>query len=338
MNYRKTFNFVFVFFLFVNAFSQKRQKYFEINTFEDLKQKLNTYQKGDTIFIPGHLSFDVSNELPLVISKPLVLMSDREDNGSQGALFYSNNFKTNPVLLCKANNVEIIGLRFQGPDGKIKQKKVLNQKIETAKQEGVSERQIQRIYVYGIPNSVGIKLYGKNTTIENCEIYGWSHVGIFVEENSKTKIHHSFIHHNQRYGLGYGVLVQGEAEIYQNTFDYNRHAIATSGKPNSSYHAHHNICLEHSGIQSHIFDVHGGVDRKDGTSIAGKKIIINDNIFFINKYQQIFRIRGRSLQKTSVYNNTIYLLKEMENKPFILQTGGKGNLEIRENKIISFIK
>src|SRR5690606_13612736 len=146
------------------------------------------------------------------------------------------------------------------------------------------------IQTYGIPNSKGILISHKNVEIENCEIYNWSHAAIFVDNAGSAEIHHNYIHHNQRIGLGYGVMVEGFANITANIFDYNRHAIAGSGVPGSGYSAEFNIALQNSSDQGHIFDMHGGKDRKDGTNIAGKSVSIKNNLFYLKSNRAAVKV------------------------------------------------
>lgn len=305
-----------------------------VKSLSELQKTLIKVNSGDTVFIPGDKIFDLTHSTPLIVPSGVTLMSDRGINNNKGALLFTNNFATNPMIYCRGNNIKVVGLRIKGPDGEIKQEKVVSAKIRQARKEKKPQSIINRIYVYGLPNSRGIKMDGHNITIDNCEIYNWSHAGAYIGENTRATIKNSFIHHNQRIGLGYGILVQGEAEIFNNTFDYNRHAIASSGKDNVVYHAHHNTCLENSMIQGHVFDVHGGKDRKDGTNIAGKRITINNNTFFVNNNKEIFRIRGVSKEVSDVFDNIIYLKSKYKNTDLIRQTNGKGNLKIENNKVI----
>ncbi len=133
---------------------------------------------------------------------------------------------------------------------------------------------------------------------------GWSHAAVYLTEGIKHHIHHNYIHHNQREGLGYGVcLGYGEdisALIEYNLFGYNRHSIAGTGVPGNSYEARHNIELGNS--LNHNFDMHGGKDRKDGTDIAGERILIHHNTFMNPNVRPIV-IRGIPMDKAEIYNN-----------------------------------
>jgi hypothetical protein len=107
---------------------------------------------------------------------------------------------------------------------------------------------------------VGITVFSSvNVDIGNCEIYGWSGTGIEVldprnrlelHNASAVRIHDSYIHHNRHWGgQGYGVKTNagGHALIERNVFDYNRHALASSGDSGTSYRAYDNLLLAHGG-------------------------------------------------------------------------------------------
>ncbi|MOA50009.1 hypothetical protein D3C78_1729730 [compost metagenome] len=56
---------------------------------------------------------------------------------------------------------------------------------------------------------------------------------------------------------------------------------------------------------SHAFDMHGGVNRNDGTNIAGTVINIHDNTFY-NTKTKAFKIMGY-VQKTLIIKNNKFV-------------------------------
>ena len=109
-----------------------------------------------------------------------------------------------------------------------------------------------------------------------------------------------YFHHNQRYGLGYGVcLNESEALIEANLFNWNRHAIAATGAPGTRYEARYNVVLDWSN--NHSFDMHGGIDRGDGTEIAGKWVKIHHNTF--RSQDNAVVIRGRPTEAAEIHHN-----------------------------------
>jgi hypothetical protein len=114
-------------------------------------------------------------------------------------------------------------------------------------------------------------------------------------------VHHNFIHHCQRAGLGYGVsLDQADALIEANIFDWCRHHIAATGAPGTSYEARYNIVL--TNASSHYFDMHGGRDRGDGTGIAGDWMKVHHNTFQ-GLDQKAVVIRGTPNQPAYIHHN-----------------------------------
>ena len=113
-------------------------------------------------------------------------------------------------------------------------------------------------------------------------------------------IHHSYIHHCQYNGLGYGIVHSTAFSLIEcNLFDWNRHSIAGTGRTPSGYIARNNIELGTS--LSHCFDMHGGRDRGDGTDIAGTRIEIYNNTF--RAPQRAVAIRGVPDDICDVHHN-----------------------------------
>lgn len=114
----------------------------------------------------------------------------------------------------------------------------------------------------------------RGVEIDNMELQGWSGMAIHVVDgfdrlrfDGSPRVHHNYIHDNKHHsGYGYGVDVGAGAAamIERNLFDGNRHAIAASGKPGTTYIATENLVLKAGGVHgtflnphTHQFDVHG---------------------------------------------------------------------------------
>ena len=204
----------------------------------------------------------------------------------QGALLRTRT--ASPMIVVEGNDVRIAGLRFEGPSP------------TTSKQVGKST---------GILVSDSL-----DVVIEGNEFYHWTGSGVEVEQAprpsyaaprpidfdraDRVRVTRNFFHHNQRQNAGYGVVLSlsAYAWIDGNTFDYNRHAIASTGgrkgypggedaevkteicpafspcfevveypAPEHGFRAYHNLVLPgHSKQdagpihwQTHHFDVHG---------------------------------------------------------------------------------
>jgi hypothetical protein len=256
---------------------------------------LGRAKPGQTVFIPGETEIDCTARvyiegLVLDIPAGVTLAGNRGEGGSKGAILTSDALKT-PVLLRPIGpDVRIAGLRIRGPNSK---RYLDHHRRSFAEGRGHE-------YYYKFPTSDGIRTDHAGLEVDNCEIYAFAHAAIYLAKGDRHHVHHSFIHHCQYAGLGYGVS-HGTASslIERNLFDANRHSIAGTGAPGCGYEARHNVELGTS--LSHCFDMHGGRDRKDGTDIAGTTILIHHNAFWAPTSPIV--IRGVPEEGCHVYRN-----------------------------------
>lgn len=275
-----------------------------VNDLESLLTALNKVKAGEIIFIDGHAAIDCTDlvfteKFQIKLPAGVILASDRGYKGSEGAIIQSDNYATAPLINVLGPNVRITGLRIVGPDPK---QHLEHHKRANNPQRG--DRKVQSKYDYLLPYSAGIWTDYGSLEVDNCELRGWSHAAIVLKDGDKHHIHHNYIHHNQRQGLGYGVSHGYGKNISSliefNLFNYNRHSIAGTGVPGLRYEARNNIELGES--LSHNFDMHGGKDRRDGTNIAGRLTKIHHNTFTNPKVRAI-GIRGVPEDKAEIYNN-----------------------------------
>lgn len=309
---------------------------------------LENAREGLTIFIPGDMVFDLTGKRKIKIPRGVTIYSDRGQNKSEGALLRTNDISASPLFYTDGANIKISGLRILGPDSTIVNSVEIDKMLVERKSIGekVDVKNINP--TYAVPNSSFLHVYYDNVEIENCEIYGWSYAGVFVRKNGSAIVHHCYIHHNRRTGLGYGIALDaGHADVTANIFSFNRHAVAGTGVRGTSYVASHNIALSNSN--GHVFDMHGGRNRKDGTNLAGDSVIIFNNLFFTNQYRP-FVLSGVSFYKSKVSKNYIVLTdKEFVEVPnlkrlgrvgeknirrYFAQINDGGNLEITDNMIL----
>jgi hypothetical protein len=287
---------------------------YQVKTLEELLAALKKAKSGQIVYVNDQAEINVTGNQKIVIPGGVTVASGRGRGGSEGALLYSDELATSPLFLVGGKKVRITGLRLCGPDP--------NRRTE----------QMRELYkegrYYSIPNSDGIISTHPNLEVDNCELWGWSHAGVFLKRGAlKAHIHHNNIHHNQRSGLGYGVcLDQADALIEANLFDWCRHHIAGTGRPGTSYEARYNLVLENAN--GHSFDMHGGRDRKDGTDIAGDSIKIHHNTFKATSVPA-FVIRGRPQQSAQVHQNWF-----LHSGPDIAirQTNATGNMNVYKNQ------
>ena len=262
-----------------------------VTTFKELRRRVAQAYHGEVIRIAQSAKFDLTREAPLVIEIPLTLESWPKKNQVQKALFYSAG-KPLPMIVVKANEVVINGIKFEGIEIDSKKKEIIE----------LNKKGIKGVYQF--PVTRGIEVNGNDVVIKNCEITGFSHAGIFATDVRNLKVLNNSIHHNQRWGLGYGVALNKGAEAYikGNFFDYNRHAIAGTGHSGQSYEATQNF-FGPNHIASPL-DMHGGKDRGDGTQVAGRLVHIHENVI---KSKGVFAFihRGIAEDKVIFRNNQI---------------------------------
>lgn len=274
---------------------------YTVNNAAELIEALSKAKPGQTVFVNGDAEIDLSvriraEDFVLKIPQGVTLASDRGYQNSPGGLIYSDEFKTQPMIQANGKNVRITGLRLRGPDPK--------RRMELHRRSFSNGGPGRKLY-YRFPTSDGIDTEYHGLEVDNCELYGWSHAAVYLKDGNDHHIHHNHIHHNQRHGLGYGVSHNTAFSLIEyNLFDYNRHSIAGTGRSPSGYEARHNIVLEHAN--GHLYDMHGGRDRKDETDIAGTWMKIYNNTFIATHMRAIV-IRGVPEEKAIIHHNWFYI-------------------------------
>jgi hypothetical protein len=205
-------------------------------------------------------------------------------------------FAARPLIRIGGPNARVTGLRITGPDSKSREEPL--RRWLTSKEAPAEGRK----KYYRFPSADGILCEYPNLEVDNCELAGWSHGAVSLSPGAlDARVHHNFIHHTQRTGLGYGVVLdRATALIESNVFDHYRHAIAATGRPGTSYEAANNLALGHQ--TSHVFDMHGGVDRGDDTNIAGDWMKFHHNTVRATRHPSIV-IRGIPRETTTVDHN-----------------------------------
>jgi len=268
-------------------------------TAENLDALLNALSKaksGQVVFVPGQTEIDLTariyiERLVLEIPAGVTLAGDRGHDGSPGALLTSDALDTAVMIRAAGPGARITGLRIRGPNPK----RYLDHHRRSFGPDGGGSK-----YYYKLPTSNAVTTKHERLEVDNCEISGFSHAGVYLTTGKGHHIHHNYIHHCQYQGLGYGVCHNTASSLIEhNLFDWNRHSIAGTGRPGNSYVARHNVEL---GVSlSHCFDMHGGRDRKDGTDIAGTSIEIYNNTFRATQTPVV--IRGVPQEKCEVHHN-----------------------------------
>ncbi len=286
---------------------------FRVNDANGLAQALSKARSGQTVYVEDSAQIDLTGRKDLRIGEGVILASGRGRDGSEGGLLFATDLGASPVLLAGGQGVRVTGLRLRGPD-------------DQRRTEQMAELHKQGKY-YSIPNSDGIVCSHSGLEVDNCEIWAFSHAGVFLKEGATgAHIHHNSIHHCQRSGLGYGVcLDRGDAVIEANRFDWCRHHIAGTGRPRTNYEARYNVVGPNAN--GHSFDMHGGADRKDGTDIAGDRISIHHNTFKAGSVRAVL-IRGKPRQICEIHHNRF---AHADAAAAVGQTNARENLRVFSN-------
>lgn len=289
------------------------QKDFTVSDKSSLLKALASAKKGQVVYVADNASIDLTGTQKIPINAGVTLASGRGKNNSQGALLYTKSVGVRPLLLVNGPDVRITGLRIQGSDQRI----VPGKNAFAGKSAEERKRDHLKLFkqnMYATKVSSAIDCRFPNLEVDNCELYGWTVAAIWLIKGAQNaNIHHNYIHHNQRFGLGYGVVMNlVTALVKGNLFDYNNQSISSHGNEGTSYEVCYNKFLEHHMVAWPI-DMHGGADRKDGTNIAGTKLMIHHNLIRLFPNKEGIVIRGVPTVGAYVYNNEIVYL----NKPAV---------------------
>jgi len=274
-----------------------------VSTKSELTNALGQAVAGEVVFVDGSAQIDMTGEEYVEIPAGVTLASDRGHQSSAGALLYNDETNT-AVFLIAGPDVRVTGLRVRGPH-------------PTTDRSGHSD---------------GIHTGYENLEVDNCEVYQWAHAGVRLSLGARNAyIHHNYIHHCQREGLGYGVShSKANSVIEANVFDYCRHHIAGSGYPGGGYEACYNAVL--TNCNSSNFDMHGGGDRQDGTVTAASWINIHHNTFVptnsVHGQEGAVGIRGIPVQGCWVHHNKF---AHGETRKAVVQREPKGNMFTYQN-------
>jgi hypothetical protein len=234
-----------------------------VTTVEQLKERLAGAKEAEVILIGEGVRLDLSAEPTLHVTVPVILKGVRGSDGSTPVLVHHG--RPVPMILIEAPDVRIEDLKFEGVETDSKKEEII----------ALNRKGIKGVYQF--PVTRGIEVVSRGVFISGCEMSGFSHAAVFLRGDSTAYIEKSHFHHNQRWGLGYGVALheRAQARITENRFNFNRHSIAASGLPGQVYEADQNWFGPDHGATP--LDMHGGKDRGDGTEIAGRRVHIHHN-------------------------------------------------------------
>ncbi|GIJ57794.1 hypothetical protein Vau01_053100 [Virgisporangium aurantiacum] len=281
-----------------------------VRTKDELIAALGAAAAGDTVFVDGSVSINLTGTKAIRIPAGVTLASNRGENGALGALLYNDELdlgqsETWAQFVTTGSGARVTGLRLRGPDREI------------------------RDSAYQYDNSDGIKATdASDLLVDNNELYGWSHAAVSLTNSIEGLVRNNNIHHNRRTGLGYGVVLVNDASalVENNTFTQNRHAIAASGIRNQRYEARYNVVVDNA--VGHSFDMHGENEAlDDGSPYAGDVMHIKHNSFRSTAYPG-FVVRGRPFTGAYVAGNCF---AHSGSSAAVQQKNFTGNLSIGSN-------
>jgi tetratricopeptide (TPR) repeat protein len=271
-----------------------------VATADEFKAALSAAEAGQVIYVPDGVEIDLTGEPTLSIPGGVTLAGSRGHQGSPGALI--KRLSSGTMLSTGGDEVRVTGLRFEGA-------------------YSGTERVAMSAYFLSVNHF--------NVEVDNNEIYSFNVSGVGVGPSAMaTYIHHNFMHHIWKSGLGYPVSTSAsDTRIIANRFNMGRHHIASSGSPGSGYEFAHNW-IGPEAIGHHV-DMHGGRDRGDGTDIAGDWMHVHHNTF--QGTVQPVRIRGVPSQGAWIHNNWFHLAERGSRVVSPWPVGGETNVHLYDN-------
>ncbi|MBP2324928.1 hypothetical protein JOF56_005313 [Kibdelosporangium banguiense] len=281
-----------------------------VDTRDELIAALAAATAGDTVFVAGGASINLTGHKRIAIPAGVTLASDRGTNGSSGALLYNTELDLGDneswaQFRVTGSGTRITGLRLRGPDSEI------------------------RDNAYQYDNSRGIEaVAASDLTVDNNELSAWSHGAVVLRDTIEARYSRNNVHHNRRTGLGYGIVLvdNSSAVIEYNTFTQNRHAIAGNGIRTLRYEARYNLVVDNA--KGHGFDMHGEDEALgNGAPYAGDVIHIKHNTFR-SKVEAAVKVRGKPATGAYVSGNCF---AHSSAGAAVQQTLFTGNLNVGSN-------
>lgn len=271
-----------------------------VTTADELKAALSEAEAGQVIYVPDGVEIDLTGESSLSIPGGVTLAGSRGHEGSPGALI--KRLSGGNMLSTAGDDVRITGLRFEGAYG------------------GTERIDMSASF---------LSINHFNVEVDNCEVYNFNVRGIGVGQSAMDAyIHHNFMHHIWRSGLGYPVSSSSSnTRVIANRFNMGRHHIASSGSPGSGYEFAYNW-IGPEAISHHV-DMHGGRDRGDGTDIAGDWMHVHHNTF-LGTVRPV-AVRGVPSQGTWIHSNWFHLPEPGERVVRPWPVGGDTNVHLYNN-------
>nr|MDQ3037078.1 VCBS repeat-containing protein [Myxococcota bacterium] len=272
-----------------------------VRTRAELEAALAAAEPEHVVYVADEARIDLTGA-SLCIPAGVILASGRGREGSAGGLLHVTATESRAMLRACGDDVRVTGLRLHGGEPTECPPEWPDRCTGEDRTGGVNCRDC-------MPRSRGLAASGVDRVeVDNCELTGWTYGAVELRDSLDDHVHHSHIHHNQRQGLGYGVVLSNVTDpadvlVEHNRFDYNRHSVAGSGAVGHSYEARHNLVLPHAN--GHVFDMHG-IDEAtgDGTPWAGTEILVHDNTVLPTDRHALV-VRGRPTEGSWLFSNCL---------------------------------
>lgn len=272
-----------------------------VSTYDELRAALDVAQPGDIVYVADDARIDMTGPT-VTIPGGVWLVSGRGIDGSAGGMLFNTEIVSRSMLQTGGPDVRVTGLRLIGPDPGQCPPQYPNACTGEDRTNGVNCRDC-------MPRPSGVRTTHDNLEVDNCEVAAFSYAGISATDSVGHRIHHNHLHHNQRQGLGYGLVLgrgntgTAQALVDFNRMDYMRHAIAGSGEPGQDYEARDNLVLPHAN--GHVFDMHGeNENTNNGSQLAGGEMLIHRNTVLVDNYATLV-VRGRPDHGAWLYDNCL---------------------------------
>ena len=282
-----------------------------VRTRAELEAALASAGPGDVVWIAGDARIDMTDAPSLCIPGGVTLASDRGIGGRPGGLIEVETTLSRATLRACGDDVRVTGIRLFGHESTQCPPEWSSPSRSACTGDIAGDTNCRDC----MPRSRGIQATDVDRLeVDNCELAGWTYGAVEIARAHDVHVHHNAIHHNQRQGLGYGVVLSGigneaDALVDHNRFDYNRHSIAGSGAIGQSYEARDNLVLSHAN--GHVFDMHGISESASydaathgPESVAGTNMRIHRNIV-LHGDRDALVVRGRPTEGSWLYDNCL---------------------------------
>ncbi len=162
---------------------------FVATTVQGVMDALAKAKPGQTVFIPGNAVLDmttwiVADKKTLDVPAGVTLASDRGTSGSFGALIFSDELNTRPMIRVRGDGARITGLACAAPTRSCRSISSALLRQGRRRPHALLQAAQQR----RDPDD------GFGLEVDNCEIMGWSSGGVSLEGGKDHHVHHNYIH------------------------------------------------------------------------------------------------------------------------------------------------